>query len=201
LAFTGRHVGRLDFAKARKRPGVPFGIGAVAEDANPRITQINNDVAEALDEARKAAGERNAAVNAFRSPSVQASNSDMSQMNGLPVAFQPSQSVPGMESVTVSGERMPRSADMPTGTGDPGAISCRMPQQLANSRLMGPEICKHNRDWAKLYKDGRNLSADGTKIVESEKGRTFNPLNCIATIRDESSGLVSQMSVGCISGQ
>ena len=33
----------------------------VAEDANPRIAQINTDVSEALDEASKAAGERNAA--------------------------------------------------------------------------------------------------------------------------------------------
>ena len=40
----------------------------VAEDANPRIIQINNDVTEALNEARKASGERDAAVNAVHSP-------------------------------------------------------------------------------------------------------------------------------------
>jgi hypothetical protein len=168
----------------------------VAEDANPRITRINNDVTEALDEARKAAGERNVAVNAFHSP-LQADPA-ASQPGGLgPIAFQPAQSQPGTESVIVPGERLPRSADMPTGAGDPDAISCRMPQQLANSRLMGPEICKRNRDWAKLYKDGRNLSPDGTRIVESEKAQTYNPLNCV-TIGHDSGGEITHTSGGCI---
>lgn len=153
----------------------------VAEDANPRITQINDAVTEALTEASKAAGERNATVNAFRSP-VPASNSTASQPGGLnPVAFQPTQNLYGTESVTVLGERVPRSADMPTGAGDPGAISCRIPQQLASSRLMGPEICKHNRDWAKLYKDGQSISPDGTKVVDAEKARTFRPQACTTT--------------------
>jgi hypothetical protein len=169
----------------------------VTEDANPRITQINNDVTEALDEARKAEGERNVAVNAFHSPF---------QAGGLnPTAYQPggigsppAQNLPETESVIVPGERLPRSADMPTGAGDPNAISCRMPQQLPNSRLMGPEICKRNRDWAKLYKDGRTLSADGTRIVESEKAHTFNPLNCI-TFGHDNSGEITHTSGGCIS--
>jgi hypothetical protein len=145
----------------------------VAEDANPRITQINSDVTEALNEARKASGERDAAVNAFHSPLP---------ADGLsPAAFQPLQNQQGQadtESVTVSGERLPRSADMPTGAGDPDAISCRAPQQLPGSRLMGPEICKRNRDWAKLYKDGQNLSPDGTQIVKGERERTFNVQAC-----------------------
>jgi len=155
----------------------------VAGDANPRIPQINNDVTEALDEARNAAGERNVAVNAFHS-SLQAGglNPAASRPGGLgPIAFQPAQNQPGTESVIVPGERLPRSADMPTGAGDPDAISCRVPQQLADSRLMGPEICKRNRDWAKLYKDGRNLSPDGTRIVKGERERTFNPQACVTT--------------------
>jgi hypothetical protein len=153
----------------------------VAEDANPRITQINNDVSEALDEASKAAGARNLAVDSLRSP-LQAGgpNPAASQAGGFgPIAFQPQKNQPGTESVTVNGERLPRSADMPTGAGDPDAISCRIPQQLAGSRLMGPEICKRNRDWAKLYKDGESLSPGGTKVLESEKARTFNPLTCV----------------------
>jgi len=153
----------------------------VAEDANPRIIQINNDVSEALAEASKAAGERNAVMSAFHSSS-QGGGLDPagSQPGGLgPISFQPPQSQPGTESVTVSGERLPRSADMPTGAGNPGAISCRIPQQLPGSRMMGPEICKRNRDWAKLFKEGRSVSADGKQIVEAEKARTFNPQTCL----------------------
>jgi len=153
----------------------------VADDANPRIVQINDDVTEALNEASKASGERNAAVNAFHSPiMVTGLNPAAPQPGGLgPIAFQPVQNQQGTESVTVNGERLPRSADMLTGAGDPDAISCRIPQQLAGSRLMGPEICKRNRDWAKLYKYGESFSPDGTKVVESEKARTFNPLTCV----------------------
>ena len=87
---------------------------------------------------------------------------------------------PGTEnSVTITGARLPRSADMPTGEGDPDAISCRTPQQLAGSRLMGPEICKRNREWAKLYKRGDTISPDGGKIVMGEKQRTYNPQVCV----------------------
>jgi hypothetical protein len=153
----------------------------VAEDANPRITQINNDVSEALSEAGQAAGERNAAVNSLHSPlQVGRLNPAAPLPGGLgPVAFQPAQNQLGTESVIVPGERLPRSADMPTGAGDPDAISCRMPQQLPDSRLMGPEICKQNRVWAKLYKNGQNISADGSQIRDAEKQRTFNPQICI----------------------
>jgi len=63
---------------------------------------------------------------------------------------------------------------------------------------MGPEICKRNRDWAKLYKNGRTFSADGGRIVESEKAHTFNPLNCI-TIGHDSGGEITHTSGGCIS--
>jgi hypothetical protein len=148
----------------------------IADDANPRIAQINSEVTEALNEARKASGERVAAMNAVHSP--------LSAGGLSPAAFQPGgtrsigSAQPGTESVTVTGERLPRSADMPTGVGDPDAISCRKPQILPDSRLLGPEICKRNRDWAKLYKEGRNISSDGTRILEAEKARTYNPVKC-----------------------
>jgi hypothetical protein len=81
--------------------------------------------------------------------------------------------------VTVPGERLPRSADQPTGEGDPDAISCRKPQQLPGVHFMGPEICKHNSEWAKLYKRGENLSPDGKQILQAEKLRTMTPEHCI----------------------
>jgi hypothetical protein len=151
----------------------------VAEDANPRIVQINDNVSEALSEASKASGERNAALNRYRGP-VEAGgiNLAVNEPDSLgPVAFQP---VPGgTESVTVPGERLPRSSDMPTGAGDPDAISCRVPQQLPGSRLMGPEICKRNSEWAKLFKDGHSISPNGKQIVDAEKALTYNPQTCI----------------------
>jgi len=51
---------------------------------------------------------------------------------------------------------------------------------LPDSRLLGPEICKQNRIWAQLSKRGENISPDGTRIVESEKARTFDPQTCVS---------------------
>ena len=169
---------------------------SVAEDANPRIAQINESVSEALNEASKASGERNAALNAFHGP-MQAGglNPAATQPGGLgPIAFQP---VPGgAESVTVPGERLPRSADMPTGAGDPDAISCRTPQQLPGSRLMGPEICKRNSEWAKLFKDGRSISPDGRQIVDAEKALTYNPQTCVTKTAIPSGATITICSQG-----
>ena len=79
---------------------------------------------------------------------------------------------PGTESVVVTGERIKRSVDTPTGEGDPEAISCRLPQQLPDSRIPGPEICKRNREWASLHKAGNDISSDGRSVVPSEGSRT-----------------------------
>jgi len=87
----------------------------------------------------------------------------------------------GVENVTVEGQRLRRSQDTPKGEGDPDVIACRTPQQLADSRLPGPEICKRNRDWAALYKAGMDISSDGLSVVPSEKSRTTNKasLTCV----------------------
>ena len=52
----------------------------------------------------------------------------------------------------------------PDGTGDPDATTCRPSQPMPASRLMGPEVCKTNSQWALLRKDGEDISADGTKV-------------------------------------
>lgn len=87
----------------------------------------------------------------------------------------------GVESVTVEGQRLRRSQDTPKGEGDPDIIACRTPQNLADSRLPGPEICKRNRDWAALYKAGMDISSDGLAAVPSEKNRTTRKagLSCV----------------------
>jgi hypothetical protein len=66
----------------------------------------------------------------------------------------------------------------PDGIGDPDATTCRPSQPLPASRLMGPEVCKTNSQWALLRKDGEDISADGTKVIVDPKGTNFAPLHC-----------------------
>lgn len=53
----------------------------------------------------------------------------------------------------------------PVGTGDPDAITCRLPQQLPGSRLAGPMVCQLNRVWAQLHAHRQDISPDGKMIV------------------------------------
>ena len=66
----------------------------------------------------------------------------------------------------------------PDGKGDPNAITCRPPQKLVSSRMMGPEVCKTNAVWAQYAKDGMEVAADGIHDVPSEKFRSLNPRVC-----------------------
>lgn len=45
---------------------------------------------------------------------------------------------------------------------------------------MAPPVCLINARWAELRKNGQDVSPDGTRIVESEKGRSLNPQSCHA---------------------
>jgi hypothetical protein len=66
----------------------------------------------------------------------------------------------------------------PSGEGDPNVITCRRPQPLPESRLLGPEVCKTNAVWAQYRKDGMEVAADGIHDVPSEKMRSINPQAC-----------------------
>ena len=66
----------------------------------------------------------------------------------------------------------------PDGKGDPAAITCRHPQALPGMRLLGPEVCRPNADWAQFAKSGMDVSPDGTTLVPSEKYRSLNPAAC-----------------------
>ena len=66
----------------------------------------------------------------------------------------------------------------PDGKGDPAAVTCRYPQMLPGKRLMGPEVCRSNADWAQFAKDGMTVSPDGTALLPSEKSRSLNPAAC-----------------------
>jgi len=65
----------------------------------------------------------------------------------------------------------------PIGDGDPGAITCRVPQVLPGSRLPGPTVCKFNRVWAQLRAGGMEISADGTYLLTTiGRGRALQAL-------------------------
>lgn len=66
----------------------------------------------------------------------------------------------------------------PDGTGDPDGTTCRPPQQLPQSRMQGPEVCKLNSEWALLRKNGQDISADGREIIPDLKNTNIRPLNC-----------------------
>jgi hypothetical protein len=72
----------------------------------------------------------------------------------------------------------PAYSNLPSGEGDPLAITCRPPQRLPDSRLNGPEVCKTNAVWARYRKDGMEVAADGKRDVPSEKWRSINPQSC-----------------------
>jgi hypothetical protein len=59
-------------------------------------------------------------------------------------------------------------ANAPNGEGDPEGITCRPPQTLPQSRLLGPEVCKKNEVWAQYRKDGMEVSPDGKHDVPSK---------------------------------
>lgn len=71
-----------------------------------------------------------------------------------------------------------KTVGFPTGEGEPLAITCRSPQKLPDSRLLGPEICKTNAEWLQYRKDGMDISADGKTDVPSEKWRSLNTTGC-----------------------
>ena len=54
----------------------------------------------------------------------------------------------------------------PTGEGDPDKFTCRPPQRLPDSRLMGPQVCKRNGEWARYRRDGMDVAADGVHDVK-----------------------------------
>jgi hypothetical protein len=91
-----------------------------------------------------------------------------------------------------SGPPAPQSA----ATGE-DAIVCRPPQQLAASRLMGPQVCLPKQEWARLKQKDLVLMPDGrTLATDFEKERSLNPRTCPPSLPNASSAL-STWRVGC----
>lgn len=139
----------------------------VTADANRQILEIWDTILEAVKRADTAQKEQSAALEALKAQLAAAPATSTTPLSAA------------NENVVSTDVRLLRSADQPTGEGDPDAISCRARQQLPGSRLLGPEICKRNRVWASLTKEGKNISADGLTFMDSEKNRSFNPQTCV----------------------
>lgn len=88
----------------------------------------------------------------------------------------------------------------PDGKGDPAAVTCRRPQALQGKRLLGPEICRPNADWAQFAKQGMTVAPDGVTLVPSEKSRSLNPAACGPTAGSaptSSAGMASRGGMSC----
>jgi hypothetical protein len=136
-------------------------IRQTADDANSRIRALQAAVHEAIASSDAAAHAKAQAVEgtplARNDPVLAAKNAiDDARIGNVPA----------------------RSVDTPTGEGDPRAVTCRAQQQLADSRLPGPEVCKRNRVWAALRKRGKDIASDGRTIVDADVKRQTNPTAC-----------------------
>ena len=74
----------------------------------------------------------------------------------------------------------------PDGTGDPDATTCRPPQSLPSSRMLGPLVCKTNSQWALLRRNGQDISADGSEIISDKSGGAS--MTCTAASGGATSG-------------
>jgi len=66
---------------------------------------------------------------------------------------------------------------LPAQPQDADAVICRPPQQLPGQRLYGPRVCKPQRQWDDLHRQGLDIGPDGESVVASEKFRTVHGCN------------------------
>jgi hypothetical protein len=71
----------------------------------------------------------------------------------------------------------PPNLNVQTDQGSPDAIYCRPPQQLQGQRIYGPRVCKPQRQWDDLHRQGLDVGPDGESVVASEKYRTMHGCN------------------------
>lgn len=75
-------------------------------------------------------------------------------------------------------EIKPTLPDLGNAAADDSPVICRPPQPQSDSRLLGPRVCRTQKQWDDLHKQGLDISADGRSVVASEKYRSLNPLAC-----------------------
>jgi hypothetical protein len=58
---------------------------------------------------------------------------------------------------------------------DASPMVCREPQKQSDSRLLGPRVCRTQKQWDDLHAQGLDITADGKGVAASEKYRSLNP--------------------------
>jgi hypothetical protein len=73
----------------------------------------------------------------------------------------------------------PQLAAEPVDTAKPDPLVCRPPQQLADSRLLGPRVCLPQQQWDQFKARGLVLQPDGRTLAPGyEETRLLRPMTC-----------------------
>jgi hypothetical protein len=164
--------------------------------------QLAQSLAKALLPLEQTGGKRFEPVT---SPAAPAPNLNRHRLHGAGLSTQPSRTAlvaPTIDASTpviiVSMPQLDSSPPAPqSAASGEDAIVCRPPQQLASSRLMGPEVCLPKQEWARLKQQDLVLMPDGrTLATDFEKERSLNPRTCPPSLPNASSAL-STWRVGC----
>jgi hypothetical protein len=156
-------------------------IARIADDANAHIARLKNVVRGGIDASNAAA--------LARSHSVEGTT--LARNDPILMA----RAAENPEENSHAESAWPVVQQTPNGEGDPRPIICRAPQQLANSRLMGPKVCRRNGVWAVLRKEGKDVGPDGTSLVDLDETRRINPAACTTLPSDAMAG--TQAGVFC----
>jgi len=166
---------RYDAQQQNYRTCVQSYIKLAGAEMHQIEASANARMKEIADKANARVGELREQVNGAIAIANRAATDEIQTVRGTPLEISQANTFKnGVENVTVENQPPLALADTPKGEGDPHTIVCRKPQQLPDSRLLGPEICKRNRVWAALYQAGKDISSDGQTILPSEKYRTIN---------------------------
>jgi beta-lactamase regulating signal transducer with metallopeptidase domain len=63
-------------------------------------------------------------------------------------------------------------------TPDADPVTCRKPQQLADSHLPGPEVCLHESEWAKLKARNEDVTPDGQALFRTDYTKQLDGKMC-----------------------
>jgi hypothetical protein len=157
-------------------------IRRTADTANTRIAALEATVKTGIDTARAAATARSRAVEgtplARNDPIIDARN-----------AANP------LENENSDRSTWPTVQGTPAGEGNRREFTCRAPQQLTDSRVLGPKICRRNGTWAALRRMGKDISPDGRTIIDLNAMPSINPAAC-----DKNGSAIGTLQGGYLAG-
>jgi len=105
---------------------------------------------------------------------------------GQPIIIVPTPQLDSEVAATPTGETS--TAEVPV---------CRLPQQLPQSRMMGPKVCMPQREWDQIAAQGLQLMPDGRTLAAAyEKAHSLTAHTCLPAARDASSALTT-WTVAC----